>query len=202
MNNLFLKCEQKVHILKTLFILMLSKLFSSQKRIKILNYILYKDSIKVTEVSKELSLSKGFVSEFLFLLYKNKILNKNKSYQLNNTPLTQAIKILLNINKIDISKIKKPYIKGIGLYGSWANGKNMYDSDLDIWIKTDEYPKEEEIAYLSKNLREMTHAEVQLLVLTPQKINQIKKDKPFFSSLYYTSIILLGEPIERLQGLL
>ena len=196
MNNLFLKHEQKVHILKTSFLIMLSKLLSSHKRLKVLNYILYNDSIKVTEVSKELSLSKGFVSEYLSLLYKNKILDKNNGYQLSNNPLTNMIKILLNINKIDISKIKKPFIKGIGLYGSWANGTNMYDSDLDIWIKTDTYPDEDKIAYLSKTLRKMTHAEVQLLVLTPNKIKQLKEDKPFFSSLYYTSLLLWGEPIE------
>ena len=196
MNNLFLKHEQKVHILKTYLLIMFSELFSSQERIKVLNYILYRDSIKVTEVSKELSLSKGFVSEYLSLLYKNKILTKNNGYQLSNNPLINEIKTMLNINKIEISKIKKPFINGIGLYGSWANGTNMHDSDLDIWIKTYTYPSEDEIAYLSKTLRKMAHAEVQLLVLTPNKIKQIKEDKPFFSSLYHTSLLLWGEPIE------
>lgn len=175
---------------------MLSKLLSSTERIKVLEYILYKNSFKVTEVSNELSLSKGFISDYFSLLYKNKILDKNNGYKLNSNPLTNVIKILLNINKIDISKIKKSFIKGIGLYGSWANGTNMHDSDLDIWIKTDKYPDEHEIAYLSKTLRQMSKTEVQLLVLTPEKIKQIKTDKPFFSSLYYNSLVLWGEPIE------
>lgn len=175
---------------------MLSKLLSSKERIKVLEYVIYRDSFKVTEVSKELSLSKGFVSEYLNFLYENKIIGKNKAYKYKNNPLTNSIKLMLNINKINISKIKKSFIKGIGLYGSWADGTNMYDSDLDIWIKTDKYPDENEMAIISKTLRQMTNSEVQLLVLTPAKLEQIKKDKPFFSSLYYKSIILWGEPIE------
>ena len=175
---------------------MLSKLFSSKKRIKVLEYALYRDAINVTKVSKELSLSKGFVSEFLSTLYENKILYKNKCYHPTNNPLIRGIKILLNINKIDISKVKRPFIKGIALYGSWANGTNMIDSDLDIWIKTDNYPNEKDLAFLSKTLRKMAHAEIQLLVLTPEKIKQLKEDKPFFNSISYQSFLLWGEPIE------
>ncbi|MCX6665149.1 MAG: nucleotidyltransferase domain-containing protein [Euryarchaeota archaeon] len=175
---------------------MLSKIFSSNKRIQVLEHVLYQDTATVSTVVKELSLSKGFVSEFLHLLYQNNILEKNKGYHLTNTPLTKAIKILLNVNKIKLSKIKKPYMKGIGLYGSWANGSNTMKSDLDLWIKTEKYPDEKELAYLSKNLREMTHSDIQLLVLTPQKLEQIKKDTPFYISLRYNSLLLWGEPIE------
>lgn len=175
---------------------MLSEFFSSKKRIEVLRYVLYKDTIKVTSVSKELSLSKGFVSEFLSLLNKNGILNKNNMYIPANTSITKAIKILLNIERIDILKINKPFIKGIGVYGSWANGTNTDDSDIDIWIKTDKHPDEKELAHLSKILREMTLTDVQLLVLTPEKIEQIKKDTSFFSSIYNGSFLLWGEPIE------
>lgn len=175
---------------------MLSEIFSSKKRVKILEHVLYRNTIKVTNVAKELSLSKGFVSEFLYLLHKNKILYKNKEYHPTNNSLTRAIKILLNINKINLHKIKKPFIKGIGIYGSWAYGTNTIDSDLDIWIKTEKYPQEKELAQLSKILRKMVYTDVQLLVLTPKKIKQIKTDTPFYSSLYHSSILLWGEPIE------
>jgi len=175
---------------------MLSKLFSSKKRIRVLEYVLYKDSVRVTEVSTKLNLSKGFISEFLSILFKNKILYKKDGYHPTNSSLTRAIKILININKIKITKIKKPFIKGIGLFGSWANGTNMDNSDLDIYIKTDEYPDEKELAILSKKLREMSDSDVQLLVLTPNKIRQIKKDKPFYSNLVNNSIVLWGKHID------
>jgi len=175
---------------------MLSELFSTNKRIQILNHVLYQENITVTTVSKELSLSKGFVSDYLSLLTKKKILKKNKKYSYIPNPLTRSIKTLLNIQKIDIKKIKKPYIKSIGIYGSWANGTNNIHSDLDIWIKTDTYPKEKELSQLTKNLREMVHTNVQLLVLTPNKIKQIQKDTPFYSSLYFGSLILWGDSFE------
>jgi len=175
---------------------MFSKLFSSKERIKVLEYILYRNNFKVTDVSKELKLSKGFVSEYLYFLYKNKIIEKNKGYKNKSSPLSNSIKLMLNINKINKFKINKSFIRGIGIYGSWADGTNMYDSDLDIWIKTEKYPDENEIANISKILRKMTNSEVQILVLTPAKLEQIKKDKPFFSSIYHNSITLWGEPIE------
>lgn len=175
--------------------MLLSKLFSSEERVRILEYVLYRNEVSVGEVSKELSLSKGLVSNFLALLYENKILGKNKRYYPLENGLSRAIKTVLNVNKIELSKIKKLFIKGIGLYGSWASGTNNIDSDLDIWIKTDKYPNEKELAQLSKVLRETVHADIQLLVLTPEKIEQLKKDEPFFSSLYYGSILLWGKPI-------
>lgn len=175
---------------------MLNKLFSSKKRINILEHVLYRESVTVVKVSEELSLSKGFVSEYLSFLHKNKILHRNKEYFPIDSYITRTIKRLLNINRIKVTKIKKPFIKGIGIYGSWAHGTNNIYSDLDIWIKTDYYPDEKELAFMVKNLRDMVHTDVQLLVLTPNKIDQLKKDKPFYSSLYHGSIVLWGEPIE------
>lgn len=175
---------------------MLSEIFSSKKRIQILDYILYQETVTVSSVVKGLSLSKGFVSEYLSLLHQNNILLKNKGYHPSNNPLTTVIKIILNVNKIQLSKIKKPYMIGIGLYGSWANGTNTMKSDLDIWIKTEKYPDEKELASLSKILREMTNSDIQLLVITPQKLEQIKKDTPFYSSLRYNSRLLWGESID------
>ena len=170
------------------------KIFSSPQRVKILEFVLYRETSTVTLVSRELSVSKGLVSQFLSYLQRLGILHYEKGYHPTNHVMTRVIKIFLNINKIDISKIKKKsFIKGIGLYGSWAHGTNIINSDLDIWIKIDSYSDEKELAHLVKILREMTHADVQLLVLTPQKFDQIKKDEPFFSALYNGSLLLWGE---------
>jgi len=173
---------------------MIYELFSSPQRIKILEFVLYRETSTVTIVSKELSISKGLASQFLAHLQKRGILYSNKGYHPTNHVLTRVIKIFLNANKIDIPKIKKKsFIKGIGLYGSWAHGTNTVNSDLDIWIKVDSYPDEKELADLVKILRQMAYVDVQLLVLTPQKIDQIKKDEPFFSSLCNGSLSLWGE---------
>jgi len=54
-------------------IMLLSKLFSSEERVRILEYVLYRNEVSVGEVSRELSLSKGLVSNFLALLYESEI---------------------------------------------------------------------------------------------------------------------------------
>ena len=177
-------------------LLMIYDLFSSKERIKILEFVLYRETSTVTTASQELSVSKGLVSQFLSHLQKVGILYRKMGYHPTDHVLTRAVKILLNINRIDLAKIKKkPFIRGIGLYGSWAHGTNVVNSDLDVWIKVGSYPDEKELADLVKILRQMTHTDVQLLVLSPQKLEQVKKDKPFFSSLYHGSLLLWGEPL-------
>ena len=179
-----------------LFVTMLHKFFSSEKRIRILDYVLFRDSVTVVKAADDLCLSKGFVSEYLSFLHEHEIIQRDKQYHVVDSSFTRAIKILLNLNKIRVANIKKSFMKGIGIYGSWAHGTNTVDSDVDIWIKTDRYPDEKELAVLVKQIREMVDTEVQLLVLTPQKLSQVKKDMPFYSALYHESIVLGGEGIE------
>ena len=38
----------------------------------------------------------------------------------------------------------------MGIYGSWAYGTNNIYSDFDIWVKTDFYLDEKELAFLEK----------------------------------------------------
>ena len=87
---------------------------------------------------------------------------------------------------------------GIGIFGSWAEGTNTYESDLDMWIMVDPYPSEHELARLQKDIRTMAGVEVNMLVLTDEKVERIKRtDLPFYNSLVRTSIILKGESIDR-----
>jgi predicted nucleotidyltransferase len=164
--------------------------------IKILDYVLFRDSVSVVKVANDLYLSKGFVSEYLSFLHHHDIIQRDKQYHVMDSSFTRAIKVLLNLYKINISDIDKSFMEGIGIYGSWAHGTNTVDSDVDIWIKTDRYPDEKELAVLVKQIREMVDTEVQLLVLTKQKISQVKKDIPFYSALYHDSIVLWGDGIE------
>ncbi|MBU1940762.1 MAG: nucleotidyltransferase domain-containing protein, partial [Candidatus Thermoplasmatota archaeon] len=165
-------------------------------RIQILNYVLFRESVTVGKVAGDLGLSKGFVSDFLSLLDRHDIVQRDKGYRVVDSFFTRSIKVLLNLNKFQGVSLKKSYIKGVGIYGSWAHGTNTVDSDVDIWIKTDVYPDEKELAIFVKQIRMMVHAEVQLLVLTPQKVFQLKKDSPFYSALYHDSIVLWGEGID------
>lgn len=177
---------------------MLTDLFKSEKRLKILYYCLYQEEFTVTLVSKEAGVTKGLVSRYLHKLCKTGLIDRtDRTYMCRDSAKTRAVKILLNLNKINEHVLKRNWITGFGLFGSWATGTNTHESDVDIWIKTKTYPSELEISKLQKKIKDMVEREVNLIILTPQKINDIKeKDKPFYHSLIKDSIVLWGEPIE------
>jgi predicted nucleotidyltransferase len=104
----------------------------------------------------------------------------------------------LNLERIDLSALFLGSVKGLGLYGSWARGTNHQESDLDVWIKADSLPPESVLARLQKDLSLQSDSEVNLLVLTPEKLERLKKDDtPFYNSLVMSSVTLKGEPLEE-----
>lgn len=178
---------------------MLTELFKTKERLKILYYIMYQKSFAVSQVSKETGVSKGLVSRHLNYLNTAGLLNRSgHSYCPDDNAHTRAIKVLLNLNKLNIGSLGPGWAAGIGIFGSWAEGTNTYESDLDMWIMVDPYPSEHELARLQKDIRTMAGVEVNMLVLTDEKVERIKRtDMPFYNSLVRTSIILKGESIDR-----
>lgn len=176
---------------------MLTYLFNSKERLRILYYCFYRSDFTVVQVSKATGVTKGLVSRYLNTLHKLKLLSKNKrTFLYKDTARTMAIKILLNLNKLHEEKLRCKWMTGFGLFGSWAIGTNTHESDIDVWIKTVTYPSEIDLSKLQKKLRDMTENEVNLIVLTPKKIKELQdKDKPFYNSLIHDSIVLWGEPI-------
>jgi predicted nucleotidyltransferase len=178
---------------------MLTELFKTKERLKILYYIMYQKSFAVSQVSKETGVSKGLVSRHLNYLNTAGLLNRSgHSYCPDDNAHTRAVKVLLNLNKLNIGSLDHGWAAGIGIFGSWAEGTNTYESDLDMWIMVDPYPSEHELARLQKDIRTMAGVEVNMLVLTGEKVERIKRtDMPFYNSLVRTSIILKGESIDR-----
>lgn len=175
--------------------------FFSKERERIIEFVLDNPTkkIKVRELAKQLKLSPAHISRTLKLLTKNNIL-KNNEVDLTN-PYVKGLKIFFNIKKlIDkevIKKLKKIETLSAGVYGSWASGTNYEDSDLDIWIKTDKHHGEMKIAAVSNEIRKTLERNVQILVLTPERIERLKRGDPiFYYSLTFGSIILYGEALE------
>ena len=194
MNNLFAWDERAMN--------MLSKIFSTKQREMILDYILNNPSAgyRVRELSKNFAVSVGSVSLFLSLLKKNRILvRKGDVFHVDTkNPLTRVLKIILNVFKIESGVLKKiPGLLGIGVYGSWANGTNKEDSDIDIWLKVKERIGEEVVAGISRQLNKKMNRKVQLLILNPEKIEFLKKEDPiFYYSLVFGSIVMYGGSLE------
>jgi len=104
----------------------------------------------------------------------------------------------LNLERIDRSALSLGSARGLGLYGSWARGTNHQESDLDVWIRADSLPPESVLARLQRDLSLQADSEVNLLVLTPEKLERLKiDDAPFYNSLVMSSVTLIGEPLEE-----
>lgn len=179
----------------------IEELFSTSERIKILNFAVYrKENLNVNKAAKELKLSKGLISKFFDILTKEKILKRNKNDFIVNqdNPSTKAMKILLNINNLDLSALKKySFVKSSGIYGSVAKGTNTEESDIDIWILVDK-ANEEFLARLTSQLKK-TNSKINPLYLTHEKLLKIKKeDSLFYNSLFFGSMNIYGEGIEKI----
>jgi predicted nucleotidyltransferase len=178
---------------------MLNELFKTVERAKVLRYVMFRNSFRVAEVSRATGVTKGLVSRYLRLLEEYGLLQKEgREYSPHDDAHSRAIKLLLNLEMIDLSTLSLGSAKGLGLYGSWAKGTNHQESDLDVWIKTDSLPPESMLARLQKDLSLQTGAEVNLLVLTPEKLERLKReDKPFYNSLVMGPVTLIGESLEE-----
>lgn len=175
-------------------------LFSTPERLKILTHIIYRTTpFGVSQVARELNLSKGLVSKYLNLLADEGILDKkDRKHAVLDRKNTRAIRTLLNLNRIDANIFKKyDFVEAAGLYGSHAKGGNTEDSDIDIWILT--LPtSEENLAKLSSDLRKR-FGKVALLFLTPDKATLLRKENPvFYYSLVFGSMILHGGGLEEI----
>lgn len=179
--------------------LALAELFGTEERVKIFAYAMFaSEPFTVKMVSEETGVTKGLVSRYLRRLKSFGFLEKHKKlYTSADTPKVRAVKILLNIDKIDTNRLDLGWTEGIGLFGSWAQGTNRHESDIDVWVTTAKYPAEERIARLQREIRNMAGSETNLLILTPEKIKVIKNtDAPFYNSLIKSSLVLKGEFIE------
>ena len=183
---------------------MLTELFKTEERACILRYVMFRSSFRVAEVSRATGVTKGLVSRYLRLLETHGLLQKEgREYSSQDVAHSRAIKLLLNLERIDLSALSLGSAKGLGLYGSWAMGTNHQESDLDVWIRADSLPPESDLARLQKNLSQQADNEVNLLVLTPEKLERLKReDKPFYNSLFMNSVTLIGESLEEYRRLL
>lgn len=172
-----------------------------QEKGRIIEHILNNPAktIRVRELAKELKVSPGYVSRSLKLLRKLKIVRGSK-VDLSN-PFTKALKIMLNVKRLVenrvIEVLQMSGAVGAGVYGSWSSGTNAEDSDVDIWIKVDKHPGELKVARVSAEIRSLLKKNVEILVLTPERLERLRvNDPPFYYSLVFGSIVLYGEHIE------
>ncbi|ADN37079.1 transcriptional regulator, ArsR family [Methanolacinia petrolearia DSM 11571] len=175
----------------------LPDLFKTEERVRILDYVSKRESVTATNVIKETGASKASVSRYLHLLVRAGLLeNKNRDYYWKETAICAAVKRLMNIELLSGTIDLPEWAKAIGVYGSFAQGTNTVESDVDLWIYIPEYRRDSEIktAELEKEIRDRTGHEIHILILTEEKLSHLKEnDPPFYTRLTETSVIIKGE---------
>lgn len=132
------------------------------------------------KISQKTDVKKSAVNLALHSLTKLGLINCRKigrsslyNADINNN-LIREIKILLSILMLEplVKKLKSESIKII-LFGSFANGMNKKDSDIDLFVLTNNP------VFIRKTLNDSALAEkIQIITKTPAEILKINKKKP------------------------
>lgn len=173
----------------------LHAIFSTQERTKILQKILHEtEPIKVNALASTLKMSKGFISKYLDILRKERILTRTqRDYALHDTLMVRSLKILCALDQIDTTIFKKySFVNAAGIYGSCVRGENTKESDVDIWIKIQQ-TNASDIAHVhAMIIKKIPNAKI--LFLTNEKIIKLKIEDPlFYYALHFGSITIYGE---------
>lgn len=177
----------------------LSALFRTTERITLLCTALTVQACTVQQIAGKTGISKGLVSQYLALLEREGLLARkdDRTYRIIPSARSAAIKRLLNIDRVT-GVFKKPaWALGTGMYGSWAEGTNTEESDLDLWIFVKEPPAGTAVAEAERTVSRALSVEVHILVLSGEKMDRMKKnDDPFYRMFTRQSITLEGESPE------
>lgn len=160
----------------------LNKLLFSTSQQKILAFLAENagESYQEKEIAKKTGVKKSAVNLALRELFENKIIARQKIgrsslYSANaKNNIIREIKILQNISALEtlINKLTGNSQK-IVLFGSFADGTNKNDSDIDLFILTN-HP-----AAIRKILNDSAFAErIQIIAKTPAEMLKINKNKP------------------------
>jgi len=97
------------------------------------------------EVAKEAEVSVGSANRALKILVEKELVTKERKgkvllYKFNTeSPVAKQLKILFNVNELDeLVRTLKKYSKRVILFGSCAEGNDVRDSDIDLFILTNE----------------------------------------------------------------
>ncbi len=97
------------------------------------------------EIAKEAKVSVGSANQTLKILAEYGLVTKERRgkivlYTFNTeNPVAKQMKIFFNVNELDeLVKALKEHSKRVILFGSCAEGNNMKESDIDLFVLTNE----------------------------------------------------------------
>ncbi|WP_297508981.1 nucleotidyltransferase domain-containing protein [Thermococcus sp.] len=175
---------------------MIHRLASTEKREKILEYILEMDEFGPEEIASALNLSKGLVSTYFRELMNLGIIRKRgRRFYPSRGPELKELKRFLNFWSLReaLLPLKEDWMLALGVYGSFARGENGKASDVDVWILVEDADPLTIMEFKEK-LEKVLGREVDLLVLTRDKLTRLKKENPYlYWSIKLSSLVFWGD---------
>lgn len=186
---------------------MLKQIFIKTTHQKILAFFAeYSDkSFHEREIVRQTGLGKGQVNRVLNDLHKKSVLHREQKgrmlfYSLNQeSPALKQFKILKTVLDLNpLVETLQPLTKKIILYGSRANGTNITDSDLDLFIVSSKQDEDE----IKKIIQDFEKQQKNLIEIRPVIRNTAQwmaledKDPIYFNELL-KRIILWEKPIDE-----
>ena len=175
------------------------EVLSTPERERILQLLLYLSKpASLYEIAKKANVSPSQVHKYVAILTE---LGLVKDKLLTDDAIVRSLRLMENIHFIQdmglVAQIRKTIkgVKGIGIYGSWANGTNDENADIDIWIITDFMIDDLSMGRTRRELENKLKRKVDIAIIPPGKLKELKDKNPTFYFSLYHSIKLWGEEI-------
>ena len=152
------------------------------------------------ELSKLLSISPPHANRMCNGLLRKKnltfeVIGNRKLFSLNyENPLTRELLRLLTLLKIQDSKLFNELgrICPFGVYGSFSEGRQRGDSDIDLWVYSSRKEEKKIRGILNQIEKEWGHA-INVIYLDDGKLNKMKQiDSEFYIRLRGQSLTIKG----------
>ncbi|MBU4487920.1 MAG: nucleotidyltransferase domain-containing protein [Candidatus Omnitrophica bacterium] len=139
------------------------------------------------EIARGTKISYGSANNVLRQLCKEGLIEKKSEgrmcyYSLDAAnPYIREFKILSNLAILEpLVERLKPHTRRIILYGSWANGTDSEESDIDLFIVTSSEDKVRSIINKFSNSSRIVNRKIQAVITTlADLLDQDEKDKVF-----------------------
>ena len=163
--------------------------------------LIHKEEMHIRDIADTLGISPGTVHKLVRMLagegvvLERKVKNRSVIILNRESPVLREMKRAMNFNDLinahAYRKLRK--LGRVGVYGSYAQGTDDPESDIDIWVKTDK--KEIELRPLFRELEKELGIKVNPLLLTGSRLDSLRKNDPeFCTRLKLTS---MGDDLDR-----
>ena len=164
--------------------------------------VLFREPLYISEIADKVGCSPSTAHRAISLLKREgiaslrKVKNKIVAELDRGNVLLKNIKSLLNVNSLlSLNELKNLQKYGaIGIYGSFAEGTDGPESDIDMWLYSEKKTSALDLRKAVRSLERKLGRRISSIILSPAKLKKLKaEDLEFYYRLKLTSIPLEGD---------